>query len=166
MKYIRLDGSMIPQWPGYWDASFCILALLMQNDVSGIWWLDADTLIVGDDDMRRAVDAGHIAMSRPELPTEHWNCGVFFLRNCERARAFVRATIERGPGGPPWHQQRIMNDLLTTPEWGGLIQRLPDKWNSIVGYAEVDDPQIVAWHGTLPNQKMAIMQEYMKDNGL
>ena len=167
MKYMRFDGAIMPQWHPYWNPVFLWLMLLMQDDVDGIWHLDADTLIVGDDDMRYAVDAGRIGMCwQPRPLPAHWNIGVSFFSNCERVRDFIRATIERGPGGPPWYCEQVMNDLLAEPEWAGLEQGLDHRWNSIRGYTEVAEPQIVAWHGTLPANKLAKMQEYMRENGL
>lgn len=166
MKYMRFDGVIMPTWHPYWNPVFLWLMLLMQNDVAGVWHIDADALIVGDEDMRYAVEAGRVGLFWQTRPQAHWNIGVTFLRNSAQVRSFLRATIARGPGGPPWHCQQIMNDLLTEPEWDGLVQNVDDRWNSIRIYTEVADPQIVAWHGTVPEMKHDAMLEYMKENGL
>ncbi len=170
MKYMRFDGAIMPGWHPYWNPVFLWLMLLMQeaqNDVAGVWHIDADALIVGDDDMRYAVEAGRIGMCWQTSQPEHWNIGVIFLRNSERVRDLLRATLERGPGGPPWYCQQIMNDLLAEPEWADLAQGLDHRWNSIRFYAEVADPQIVAWHGEPgADGKLAYMKAYMKANNL
>lgn len=167
MKYMRLDGTIMPAWNPYWNPVFLWLMLLMQGDVAGVWWVDADALIVGDEDMRYTVEAGRVGMFWEERPSPHWNIGVIFLRNSERVRAFLRAAIARGPGGPPWYCEQIMNDLLAEPEWADLVQGIDHRWNSIRGYTEVADPQIVAWHGE-PGAagKLAKMQEYMRRHNL
>lgn len=147
LEYMRVDGPVIPFWPGFWD-SIELFIRLMTKGVDRIFWLDADTLIVGDEDIRQGMRKRQLTMAWHSGPPEHWNCGVFFIRNYPRALLFFEEVLRRGPGKWPWYQQEIMNDLLEDPLWYDLVGRMDDRWNSTVLHCEALDPVIMAWHGT------------------
>lgn len=165
MAYHRVNGALT-QWYGTWDQIPCILNALDEADE--VYWLDADTLIISDDDLRDAWPsdmqrrAGAVAMCRHPGPPPHWNCGVLLVRNAPEVRTFFRCVLYRSPGGPPWWQQQVMNDMLATPIWSWLLCPIDDRWNSTWGVNEVRDPVIVAWHnGQGPGVKLAAMKKYM-----
>ena len=117
-------------------------------------WLDADTLIVRDDeDLRRALNGGG-PLALAEHPTpglngapRHWNSGVMIMRNTPRTRAFFDAVWEAGPlERHRWHDQARILDLL--PQFPGLVQRLDDRWNATYLVTDTERPIIKAWHGT------------------
>jgi hypothetical protein len=129
-------------------------------------WLDADTLIVRDEeDFRTALhpDDGPIAVARhpgggDARLHEHWNTGVMFLRNTPEVREFFRAVWELGPlGEKPTYEQARINDLLA--QFPGLVQRLDDRWNSTERVNEAPEPVIKAWHGQGLGALHSIYQE-------
>ena len=158
MRYVRYDGPFVPDWTGHWDQIALMRALLGMPDVERVFWVDADAAIVGDEDLREGLGDGDLGMARHDGPPEHWNCGVLFVRNSPEVRGFFRAVIEGGPGEFPWYQQTLMNELID----GGypvFVHRLHDRWNSTVGFTDVPDPVIMAWHGTPgPVNKLAAMR--------
>jgi len=116
-------------------------------------WLDADTLIVRDDeDIRTALNGGGpLALAQHPSPgfngsPTHWNSGVMVMRNTPRTREFFDAVWEAGPHGDHhWHEQARM--LLLLPQFPDLLQRLDDKWNSTICLTDVPNPVVRAWHG-------------------
>ena len=132
-------------------------------------WLDADTLIVRDEeDFRSALDpaGGPLALARhPADPQtgspEHWNTGVMIIRNTPRVREFFRAVWEAGPlGNHCWFEQARIMDLL--PQFSGLVQKLDDRWNSTEAVTEVPNPVIKAWHGAGLGASSSIYDELLK----
>jgi hypothetical protein len=141
------NGAVHPDWSGHWDAIPLLLELMADKATRWIFWLDADTLIMDDADLRKALPkSAKLGMCRHPGPPEHWNCGVMFVRNLKRTRAWLAEILSRGPGVYPWYQQAIMNELLDTPAWAGLCTQLDDRWNSTVVLNGPQDCHIMAWH--------------------
>lgn len=164
VEYKRVDGTIVHGWNGTWDA-IALFVRMIDCGVDRIFWLDADTLIVGDEDLHSGLSGAPLTMARHPGPPGHWNCGVLFIDVSPRVSEFFEETLRRGPGGYPWWQQQIMNDLLALPEWDGMIGRLGDRWNSTVGHVEAPDPVVMAWHGTSgPVNKYRAMREYVRRN--
>jgi hypothetical protein len=164
MVYHRVDGA-VTKWNGTWDQIPCILDAL-STGADEVYWLDADAMIVSDDDLGQALPhhpaPRRLAMCRHPGPPEHWNCGVLMAQNSHAVREFFRRVLKKGPGMPPWWQQQVMNDMLETPVWGWLIRALDDRWNSTWGVNEARDPVVVAWHnGQGPQVKLEAMRAYL-----
>jgi len=163
LSYMRFDGPYAVEWTGHWDAIWLLDRLLACAWVDRVFWLDADTLITGDEDLRAAL-GGRLAMCRHPGPPPHWNCGVLFLRNGPRMREWIHEIWRRGPGEWPWYQQQIMNDLLAEERWNEMVERLDDRWNSTYRVTAVDEAVIRAWHGVLgPDAKLARMQAHLAE---
>ena len=151
-NYWALLGDVQFERAPHWNKITLVRhALALGFDI--VAWLDADTLIVRDDeDLRATLDGGAplaLALNPGEgLPgtTTHWNTGVMFLRNTPRTRAFFDAVWQAGPiEGDSWHEQARIHTVL--PEFPDLVQRLDDRWNSTPDVNEVANPVIMAWHG-------------------
>ncbi len=152
----------IQYWPVVGDVQFSRSAhwnkiVLVQRALDAgfdtVAWLDADTLILRDDeDIRDALNGGGpLGMALHAFPglageTSHYNSGVMVMRNTPRTRSFFAAVWEKGPlGNHGWHEQARMLDLL--PEFPDLVQPLDPSWNSMEGTAAAKKPIIKAWHG-------------------
>jgi hypothetical protein len=116
-------------------------------------WLDADTLIMRDDeDIRTALNGGG-ALGLALHPTPgldaartHWNTGVMVVRNTPRTRGFFDAVWQAGPlGDHHWHEQARMLAML--PDYPELVQRIDDRWNASEDVTPVPNPCVKAWHG-------------------
>jgi len=133
-------------------------------------WLDADTLIVRDDeDLRTALNGGGpLALAEHPGPgldgaLTHWNSGIMIMRNTPRTRNFFDAVWEGGPfNNHPWQEQARMHLVLS--EFPGLVQRLDDRWNSTEGVSDVPEPIIKAWHGAGIAAVTCILEELRRLN--
>lgn len=154
-------------WGG-WDKLAFLIDLLARPDTGWVFWVDADALIVGDTDPRIAMSKELIGMARHPGPPEHYNCGVMFLRGDLRVVRWMRRVLERGPGGLPYYEQDIMNELLAGPEWEGLVKTLPHEWNSTVKHRHPTDCYIRAWHGMQggPPARLKLMEAEIKQRDL
>lgn len=166
MRYMRYDGPQgMEGWPPTWHGWVCCLRLL-QAGTDWLFWLDADALIVLDEDLRGALgeDApqGRMGMVRHPGPPEHWNTGVMYIRNSARMQAFFMEVLKRGPGRWPWYQQEIANELLGEAAWRDLVVRIEDRWNSTFGVNWAAEPAVVAWHGVPAGQKLREMEAYVE----
>jgi len=165
--YERFDGSYASlDWTRHWDG-WTVCGWLLEAGVRWLVWIDADAIIVRDEDLREAVGEGlacdeGIGVVRHPGPPAHWNVGVMVIRNSERVRAFWREVIEWGPGEWPWYQQTICNTLWESPKWADLVRPMPDRYNSTWGVNWVEDAVIRAWHGQPGRQKkLEGMQAYL-----
>lgn len=156
------DKHGITYWPVLGDVQFdraphwnkiALVRHALELGFDLVAWLDADTLIVRDEeDIRTALNGGG-PLALAQHPSEgingtptHWNSGVMIMRNAPRTREFFDAVWEAGPlGNHHWHEQARMLALL--PEFPDLLQRLDDRWNSTEGLTDVSKPVIKAWHG-------------------
>jgi hypothetical protein len=122
------------------------LALGLGYDL--VVWLDTDALVVNPEvDLREASkEFRHVGMVKHRLGLHsHFNCGVTFVSNTEKARDFLAQTEEGGPvARSGWHEQARMHKVNAKL---GVIHRIDDRWNSTEGINEVADPVIAAWHG-------------------
>ena len=150
LDYVRVDGASreTETLPGFWDSIPLFIEYTHKKGVEHVFWLDADTLIVSDEDIRWAHRDSLLTMARHPGPPEHYNCGVFFMDAVPAVTAFFREVMRHTPGEYPWYQQQVMNDLLLQPQWGWMIGQMDNRWNATVGVTDVPDPAIVAWHGT------------------
>ena len=153
-----------PAW-----SKIALIRAALEMGFATVVWLDADTLIVRDDeDIRGALDpaGGPLALAQHPSPgldgtTTHDNTGVMVMRNTSRVREFFTAVWQAGPlGDHVWHEQARMLDLL--PAFPGLRQRLDDRWNATVGANEAAEPVIKAWHGEGPGALSVIYDELKK----
>ena len=137
-----------------------LLFLIRKPDTDYVFWLDADTLIVDDVDMRTALNGHSVGMTRHPGPPAHYNCGVLFLR----ANKYVAMWLERvqalAPGIYPWYQQDIMNEYIDMLEMHGLLTTLGHEWNSTAILGHPEQCHIRAWHGGGDlDKRMKLMRE-------
>lgn len=134
--------------------------------------VEADCVI--DDhtvDLRDAVRSKPLGLIFGGDP-DHYQTGVIFARNDKRVIDFCKAVMAAcpPPGVPEetdtrwWErkhcQQGTATDLLLTPKYAGIVERLPLKWNNalwnplhgITGM-NVRECIIRAWHGVPGEQK-------------
>lgn len=84
-----------------------------------VLWLDADVLLLRDDeDVSMHLHPEHFqALALEHVPTEHRvnpNTGVWLLRSCPEALAFLDAVEQAGPQPGPWADQGA---VLTALGW-------------------------------------------------
>jgi len=169
MKYVSYRGVVIPEWRwGGWDHIPLILALVGREDAGWVFWLDADTLIVGDADPRDVMDGYLVGMARHPGPPEHYNTGVKFLKACKEVGDLLQRVLDSGPGVHPWYEQNFMNQYLAEPQWAGKIKTLPNEWNSTVVLGHPEQCIIRAWHGfsQRPAARLVAMQREITRRGL
>lgn len=171
------DKHRLTYWPVLGDVQFSRaphwnkIALVRHALALGfetVVWLDADTLIVRDDeDIRSALNGGGpLALARHPTPgingtPTHWNSGVMVMRNTARTREFFDAVWQAGPHGEHhWHEQARM--LLLLPKFPDLVQQLDDRWNSTDCLTDVPNPVIKAWHGAGRGAIVHIFEELLK----
>jgi len=147
MAFLALRGRVLDESTPLGFDKLALMRRMIASRYRHIFWVDADAAIVGDRDLREALKWGEVGMARHPGPPEHFNCGVICIRNTDGARAFLDEAMARRPGGPPWFEQQILNDLAAAEPWTGIFERLDDRWNSTVNANEVDEPVIMGWHG-------------------
>ena len=167
LTYWRVIGDVqFTRAPGWNKILLVQQALRLGFDI--VVWLDAETLILRDDeDIRTALNGGGpfglVQHPPPGLhdPAAHWNCGVWILRNTPRLHEFFATVWNLGPlGHHPGHEQARILDLL--PQFPDLVQRLDDRWNATVGITEVPHPVIKVWPGTGRSALPAMYAELKK----
>ena len=165
LTYLAQYGAILPDLPGYWDSVKLMLDLATLPSTDYIFWLDADTLIVGDGDPRAAMGDALVAMARHPGPPEHYNCGVLFLRACKQVTDWLQKVLDGAPGVHPWYQQDFMNEYLKEPQWAGKVKTLPHEWNSTVVLNHPPECIVRAWHG-FPGDRCAAMRAEIERRGL
>jgi len=154
-------GRIMPDMPICYDKP----ALLLQTFATGHYtygfWLDSDTFILNDEDMRDALpDGAELGMNYGQSPSRepaHFNVGAIYARNTERVRALLTRGIEEGRRSvkcddqgkwwlDPTCEQTIINHLLET-EYQGLCVNVGPKWNCVQGLYGNHSPMVLAWHG-------------------
>lgn len=80
------------------------------RDYALVLWLDADVLVVRtDEDVAAHLHGDHFqALALEHVPAEHRvnpNTGVWLMRSCAEAFAFLDAVTEAGPQPGPWADQ-------------------------------------------------------------
>ena len=147
MEYVTFEGAVLPDWWGGWDSVPLILDLVRRDDTGIVFYLDADTLIVGDGNPREALGTYLIGMTRHPGPPEHYNSGMMLVRACAQTAALIQRVLDAGPGKRPWWEQTIFNQLLTEREWMGRVATLPHEWNSTAVLGHPERCIVRAWHG-------------------
>jgi len=126
-------------------------------------WLDADTLIRDlDADLREAVKMNYIGACWHRIPQlHHWNVGALYLGNGERVLEFVSAWLSQYPGlNDGWMEQGVFNRMAMTSD---IVQTISDKWNATIGFTEVPDAVVLAYHGAGDtNARYELMKEVME----
>jgi len=148
-EYVVERGAEVFHKWGGWDKLPRLIELTGRPDTGWVFWLDADTLAVGDADPRGVMGDALVGMSRHKgrtTPTT-LNCGVLFVRACTQTHEWLTEVLARQPGVYPWYEQDIMNELLLEPEWAGLVRDLPHVWNSTGCLGHPQECEIRAWHG-------------------
>jgi hypothetical protein len=164
ITYWSLIGDVQFSRSAHWN-KIVLVQHALELGFETVAWLDADTLIVRDDeDIRGALNGGGpLGLALHPLPglddrANHYNSGVMIMRNTSRTREFFNAVWEKGPlGNHQWHEQARILDLL--PAFPDLVQPLDPRWNATNGLPPVRDPIIKAWHGIGPGAFNGIYTE-------
>jgi len=176
MEYIAWAGSLKPEmWPGGWGKIW-LMRLMLDQGYKHVFWIDTDAAIANMEcDLRDGLPEGkligaceHWAESWfPQLDIpRHYNVGVLFLRNDPRTKAFLDDWISRYPGHQRWLEQGSFNEMVTG-EYTDIFHPLDATWNATYNVNEVEQPNIMAWHGVMPESKrFAMMREVFKDDHL
>jgi hypothetical protein len=151
IDYRRLITKRLCDRDIAWDKIVVLReTLALPYDV--VIWLDADTVIVSDEDLRDALpankDFGMIRLGNVSYKDLgfHYNAGALYIRNTERMRKFFDDVWDDYEEDMK-EQGSIHNVLMREgfPEW---FVQIDDKWNSTMGGNESPSPVVVAWHGT------------------
>ena len=107
------DPAQRAKWAKVW-----LLREAVQ-DYELVLWLDADVLVVrADEDIAEHLHPDHFqALALEHVPAEHRlnpNTGVWLVRSCPAAVAFLDAVEEAGPQPGPWADQGA---VLTALGW-------------------------------------------------
>ena len=156
MDYLIVKGQVRQEWDIYnggW-AKLEIIRQMLARGYEYVFYIDADALVVDmTADLRDGTPAeglGLVQHQGPLVPGPHLNVGIMLIRNSERGRKFFDWWIAQYPGSrePFWAEQGVLNNARNNPEWGDLIHRIDDKYNSCEAGANVSPaPVIEAWHG-------------------
>jgi hypothetical protein len=129
-----------------------------------VFWIDSDAAIVGQEDLRDAVQDAPIGMvwGQDRRGAEPLTCnnGVMHLRSTAEVQAWAAEVMAHepdvttdfsvtwwSPAGQILYDAWITLALADDPRWRALYGRLPARWNSIAGVSEVPEPVVMAWHG-------------------
>lgn len=120
--------------------------------------LDADALIVGDEDIRSALPDGYDfgMVERSYQSGSILNAGVFFVRNSEAMRKFW-SDVWSYDGEE--NENLRMVELLQDGRSGLKVARLDGRWNFCGAASPPTYPvQIRAWHGESREAKLSGMK--------
>jgi len=163
MRFVSNRGEVLSQYPGYWDMIPLLLDYIRRSDTDYVFWLDADTVIRDDADLRDGLNGHNVGMTKHPGPPEHYNCGVLFLRACREVTMWLERVLDLAPGIYPWYQQDYMNNYIGMLEMHGMVKAMGNEWNSTVVLDHTQDCHIRAWHGTnggVPT-RMSLMRDYI-----
>lgn len=165
-----------PDPKAHWLKLALILRLMAAHpEHEVLLWLDSDTLIAWPwFDLRASLLPG-MDFAAVQRHDGLFNTGVFFIRNCERARVFLENCgrgethglaglpqdyLERVGGRTGWHEQEWINGLL--PASGLKVQALDRKFNDYptASGPSCHRPVIRGWHGERFVCKMRGMSAY------
>lgn len=160
MSFISHRGPIVNQWTGHWDMIPLLLYFIRRPNTGYVFWLDADTVICKDADMRDVLNGHKVGMSRHPGPPEHYNCGVLFLQACKEVETWLGRVLDLGPGIYPWYQQNLMNEHIGMV---GKVKTLPHEWNSTVVLRHPEDCIIRAWHGSYGgiSRRLSLMRDFI-----
>jgi len=150
LGYRATTGRKGARLHAMWDKELAILdALHERADGAIVVWLDADCLIVGDEDLRTALPDGmDVGMVRNTWG--HLNAGAIWLRNSVATRALISAVYARGPM-PPYGLNEDQPRLNSELRYAGLLAKtaiLDSRWNDYASSASRPTPptQVRGWH--------------------
>ena len=153
-----------------WKQYALMLDLVRDENTGWVFWVDADAIIVGDEDPRKVMGDCLVGMAwypKNRLHVGHYQRGSFFLRACEQVAGLLERVIKEGPGQHPHYDQTLLGAYLSEPQWEGKFKALPLEWNSAVKINGPEKCVIRAWHGLgLPPSKFRAMQAEIRRRGL
>jgi hypothetical protein len=175
MEYWAIAGSLRPElWPGGWGKIW-LVRLMLDQGYKHVFWIDTDAAIVNMEcDLRDALPEDKLIgacehwapdwFPQYDIP-RHYNVGVLFVKNAPVVKQFMDEWIgQYGSGGGRWLEQGVFNDMVTG-EYAGIFHKMDDTWNSTYKVNEVEHPNIMGWHGVMPEaRRFAMMRETFKDD--
>lgn len=133
-----------------------ILDQMETGHYSHVWWVDADVFVADlSRDMRETTPAGAwLGMTIHPYPwgpeVFHLQCGMFYFRCCETAKAFIRRVLSFEHGGED--DQTVINRLMLhdafSPIWQKGLYILDSAWNNTL-HDQPNRPIVAAFHGYL-----------------
>jgi len=175
MEYWAINGNLKPEtWPGGWGKIW-LLRLMLDQGYKHIFWIDADAAIVnGECDLRDGLPDGKLIGACEhwapdwfpmfDIP-KHYNVGVLFFKSDPLVAEFLDDWYSRHPGDKRWLDQGSFNDMVKEDKYKDIFHPLDAKWNATFNVNQVTDPNIMAWHGVMPEAKRySMMKEVFKDD--
>lgn len=138
-----------------WDKVVLLLELLSElADGVIVFWIDADALIVGSENIAHGLPDGFdIAMFRMgpgPKGRNRLNTGVMILRNGPELRRLLKDAFDLGNCDGPLDEYTCdeprINERLESGTYALKIHVLDVKYNSFCPYL-CDEPLVRAWHG-------------------
>ena len=159
-----------PTFDTVWKQWALMLKLVRDKNTGWVFWVDADAIIVGDEDPRSVMEDYLVGMAwypKNRGHIAHYHRGVMLLRACEQMGDLLEHVLEDGPGTHQYYDQGILNKYLAEPQWERKIKTLPLKWNSAVKLNGPEECVIRAWHGMGDiDKRFLMMQAEMRRRGL
>lgn len=131
-----------------------LIQMALEAGYDKVVWMDADCVIIREEDFRAAVPEYGIGISWNagdwiEPLYDHWCTGCMYLKNSEPVREFVRCWQASQAETHGWQDQHAFNNL--SQAWVGRICfDIPRRWHTILpSYPcpENETPNVIAFHG-------------------
>jgi hypothetical protein len=175
MEYWAIAGSLKPEmWPGGWGKIW-LIRLMLEQGYRHIFWVDTDAAIVnGECDLRDALPEGKLIgacehwadwFPQYDIP-KHYNIGVCFFRNEPIVKEFLDEWLASYPGHQRWLEQGVFNEMVTG-KYADIFHPMDAAWNATFNVNQVEKPNIMGWHGMMPEaRRYAMMKEVFKNDHL
>ena len=160
-----------------WD-KLRMMTMAIDSGYEHIFWLDSDTIIVGDEDLRTAVpddyDLGMTWQISPGGGPLHFNVGAIYCRGSVQLRTFLADLISRMPQQPYtrvpywWDDEKceqvIFNQMLADGAYDVKCAKLDYKWNSIY-LTKVENPVVLGYHGFTSDYAVQLIRSEIGKRG-
>ena len=163
--YVFSNRRSTPERTSYWEKPLFVYDEMCDSPSDKLW-LDCDTFVVQPDKSPVGVlrDGADLAICLDKgMP---FNSGLFFIRNNERTRAYMKAVYDLGDLPSDCFDQPRMIEQLQFHEIN--IQILPWAWNAahccnIFHTGDTQEPIIKAYHGWPHEARFYWMERLMSN---
>jgi len=168
-----LYPDMITNTQGGGWCKIGLIQMALKRGYDYIAWIDADAAITSECDLRDALPAGKfIGAAHHDAPwfpqyqiLPHYNIGVTYWRNNPLVLEFTQDWLSRYPGDMRWMEQGTFNAMIAEDKYKDLFAPVEAKWNATINVNEVEKPNIMGWHGVMPEaRRFSMMKEVFKDD--
>jgi hypothetical protein len=171
MEYLTSDVRRCPDRSIYWEKILYIQELLNSTQEGDLLvWTDADSLIVGDEDMKNVLPEGRVfgmVQMRGGLNCSRlipwYNAGFIAMINCPAVKGFIQRVWDRNDA----HDEASLNAELKQSDLeignGYFMTGLDIKWNCWPNNIHLcPNPVVRSFHGINSDSKLEAMKEYLK----